>query len=60
MSSKKNLTLKKLSCKNFGNNTVIDVLPQAGRVVIFDPEIEHEVLPTTRERLSVACWLRHS
>lgn len=44
----------------YANDTVVDVLPQAGRVVVFDPNIEHEVLPTTRERLSVACWLRHS
>lgn len=42
------------------NDTIVDVLPQAGRVVVFDPNIEHEVLPTFRERLSVACWLRHS
>lgn len=42
------------------NDTVVDVLPQAGRVVVFDPQIEHEVLPTVRERLSVACWLRHN
>lgn len=42
------------------NNTYVDVLPQAGRIVVFDPNIEHEVLPTLRERLNMACWLRHS
>lgn len=37
---------------------VIDVLPQAGISVCFRSEIEHEVLPAMRERLSIAAWLR--
>lgn len=36
----------------------IDVLPHAGTSVVFLSEIEHEVLPATRERLSIAAWLR--
>lgn len=35
-----------------------DFLPQAGRLVIFrSDEIEHEVLPATRERLSITGWV---
>lgn len=36
----------------------IDVLPHAGTSIVFLSEIEHEVLPATRERLSVAAWFR--
>ncbi|MFT3755807.1 MAG: 2OG-Fe(II) oxygenase [Pseudoxanthomonas sp.] len=36
----------------------IDVLPQAGTSVIFRSELEHEVLPATRQRLSIAAWMR--
>lgn len=36
----------------------LDVLPHAGTSVVFLSGIEHEVLPATRERLSVAAWLR--
>lgn len=36
----------------------IDVLPHAGTSVVFLSGIEHEVLPATRERSSVAAWLR--
>jgi SM-20-related protein len=36
----------------------IDVLPRAGTSLVFLSEIEHEVLPATRERLSIAAWLR--
>ena len=36
-----------------------DVLPQAGRMVLFlSSRFEHEVLPATRERMSIACWMR--
>ncbi|MBT2119269.1 2OG-Fe(II) oxygenase [Dyella sp. LX-66] len=36
-----------------------DVLPQAGRMVLFlSSHFEHEVLPATRERMSIACWMR--
>jgi SM-20-related protein len=35
-----------------------DVLPEAGRLVCFRSDrIEHEVLPATRERLSVTGWI---
>lgn len=35
-----------------------DFLPLAGRLVIFrSDEIEHEVLPATRERLSITGWV---
>lgn len=35
-----------------------DFLPVAGRLVIFrSDEIEHEVLPATRERLSITGWI---
>ena len=36
----------------------VDVLPQLGTGVCFRSEIEHEVLPATRPRLSVAAWMR--
>ncbi len=36
----------------------IDVLPMAGRLVCFrSDQIEHEVLPATRERLSLTGWI---
>ncbi|HEX5306471.1 MAG TPA: 2OG-Fe(II) oxygenase [Dyella sp.] len=36
-----------------------DVLPQGGTLVLFmSDRFEHEVLPATRERMSIACWLR--
>jgi SM-20-related protein len=35
-----------------------DVLPTAGRLVIFrSDQIEHEVLPATRQRLSITGWV---
>ncbi|MFN3840052.1 MAG: 2OG-Fe(II) oxygenase [Cyclobacteriaceae bacterium] len=35
-----------------------DVLPEAGRLVCFrSDQIEHEVLPATRERLSITGWI---
>ncbi|MEP6907884.1 MAG: 2OG-Fe(II) oxygenase [Pseudoxanthomonas sp.] len=36
----------------------IDVLPRAGTTIVFLSSLEHEVLPATRERLSIAAWLR--
>ncbi|MFT4256131.1 MAG: 2OG-Fe(II) oxygenase [Pseudoxanthomonas sp.] len=36
----------------------IDVPPQAGTSVVFRSELEHEVLPATRQRLSIAAWMR--
>lgn len=39
--------------------SVIDILPEAGRMALFlSAEMLHEVLPTTRERLSIAGWFR--
>jgi len=36
-----------------------DVMPHGGRLVLFlSAEIEHEVLPARRERLSIAGWFR--
>lgn len=39
---------------------LIDVLPHAGTSIVFRSHLEHEVLPATRERLSIAAWLRKS
>ncbi len=36
----------------------VDVLPQLATGICFRSEIEHEVLPATRPRLSVAAWMR--
>jgi SM-20-related protein len=42
----------------YTNNRSIDVLPVAGRLVCFRSDLlEHEVLPATRERLSLAGWI---
>lgn len=42
----------------FMPNGPIDFLPLAGRLVCFRSDlIEHEVLPATRERLSITGWL---
>ena len=39
----------------------LDVMPRGGTLVLFlSAEFEHEVLPATRERLSVAGWFRRS
>ena len=35
-----------------------DVLPEDGITVCFLSELEHEVLPATRQRLSIAGWMR--
>lgn len=43
-----------------GNETVKDVMPLGGRMVCFKSNVlEHEVLPATRERLSITGWLRN-
>ena len=36
----------------------IDIAPVGGTAVCFRSELEHEVLPTHRERLSIAGWFR--
>ena len=39
--------------------TPLDILPQAGSLVVFDSQtMEHEVLPALRPRASLAAWLR--
>lgn len=36
-----------------------DIYPQAGKLLLFlSAQFEHEVLPATRNRLSIACWMR--
>lgn len=36
-----------------------DIYPQAGTLLLFlSAQFEHEVLPATRQRMSVACWMR--
>jgi SM-20-related protein len=39
----------------------VDVIPRAGTLVLFlSADFEHEVLPASRERLSIAGWFRRS
>ena len=41
------------------NGSSHDIFPHAGTLVLFlSAQFEHEVLPATRERLSIACWMR--
>ena len=36
-----------------------DIQPRAGSLLLFlSAQFEHEVLPATRDRLSIACWMR--
>ena len=36
-----------------------DIFPLAGTLLLFlSAQFEHEVLPATRERISIACWMR--
>lgn len=36
-----------------------DIYPRAGTLVLFlSGQFEHEVLPATRQRMSIACWMR--
>lgn len=36
-----------------------DIYPRAGTLVLFlSARFEHEVLPATRQRMSIACWMR--
>lgn len=42
-----------------GDGSTRDVFPHAGTLALFlSARFEHEVLPATRDRMSVACWLR--
>ena len=40
------------------NNRPQSILPRAGKVVVFDSELEHEVKPCLVERWSLTGWLR--
>ncbi|HLM53560.1 MAG TPA: 2OG-Fe(II) oxygenase [Pseudoxanthomonas sp.] len=42
----------------FVEEGTVDVLPAMGTGVCFLSQLEHEVLPATRERLSIAAWMR--
>jgi SM-20-related protein len=36
-----------------------DIYPRAGTLILFlSAQFEHEVLPATRQRMSIACWMR--
>lgn len=41
-----------------GEGDDVDVMPTGGSSVCFLSEIEHEVLPARRERLSIAGWMK--
>jgi len=42
------------------NEGALDVMPEGGTFVAFlSAELEHEVLPASRERLALAAWFRH-
>lgn len=42
----------------YPGNATLDFLPEAGRLVCFrSDQIEHEVLPANRERMSITGWL---
>lgn len=38
-------------------SSAIEIEPLAGRLVLFRSELEHEVLPTTAERVSITGWM---
>ena len=41
------------------DGTSRDIYPRAGNLLLFlSAQFEHEVLPATRDRMSVACWMR--
>jgi len=45
----------------YQQDTAIKVSPEAGRLVLFNSQkIEHEVLPTTRDRWSFTGWMKSS
>lgn len=43
-----------------GDKILAEVLPEEGTLVIFLSEIEHEVLPTQKSRLSLTGWMRNA
>ncbi|TDN63183.1 2OG-Fe(II) oxygenase [Paraburkholderia sp. BL10I2N1] len=43
----------------FADQSYHDVFPRAGTLLLFlSAQFEHEVLPATRDRMSIACWMR--
>jgi SM-20-related protein len=41
------------------DDTHRDIYPRGGTLVLFlSAQFEHEVLPATRQRMSIACWMR--
>ncbi len=41
------------------DRTYRDVFPHAGTLLLFlSAQFEHQVLPATRQRMSIACWMR--
>ena len=44
---------------HLGDGSWRDIYPHAGVLALFlSARVEHEVLPATRDRMSIACWLR--
>ncbi len=44
---------------HLGDGSSHDIFPRAGNLALFlSARFEHEVLPATRDRMSIACWLR--
>ncbi len=41
-----------------GQKILFSVKPEIGTMILFRSDIEHEVLPTTRDRLSITGWFR--
>ncbi len=41
-----------------GDRILFRVQPQAGQLLIFKSEVEHEVLPATRRRFALTGWIR--
>jgi len=44
---------------HLARNVTCDIFPRAGTLALFmSSDILHEVLPATRTRMSIACWMR--
>jgi len=44
---------------HLARNVTCDIFPRAGTLALFmSSDILHEVLPATRARMSIACWMR--
>lgn len=42
-----------------GQDKIFDIVPSEGRLIIFFSSLEHEVLPTSKERFSITGWFRN-